>query len=191
MPLGAASPIPTRSATAPPREARCHCPGVLSMRITSSDSQSAASGRQASSRPTASPSGTGFDTPAPDSLRLVQVDKPVVALGLTVSYLMTKPAFASVRFGAWSRILVGQINRGHYRLAIDAKDEIQGFMGWALSSRERAEDWVQGRHALAYDECLGGDCAILNAWAANTGEVNRFMRVEGRKMLATYQVKMI
>ena len=127
----------------------------------------------------------------PPQLRLVLADKPVVALGLAVSYLMTKPAFASLRFGDLSRILVGQINRGHYRLAIDAKDEIQGFMGWALSSKERAEDWVQGRHALAYDECLGGDCAILNAWAANTGEVNRFMRVEGRKMLATYQVKMI
>jgi hypothetical protein len=38
-------------------------------------------------------------------------DNPYVALGLAVSHLMTKPAFATLRFGEWSRILVGQINR--------------------------------------------------------------------------------
>ena len=55
-----------------------------------------------------------------------QPDNPATALGLAVSHLMTKPAFANLRFGDWSRILVGQINRGHYRLVIDGNNEMQG-----------------------------------------------------------------
>jgi hemolysin-activating ACP:hemolysin acyltransferase len=148
------------------------------------------SSREPPARAAAAPEGAPPVSVRPP-LRLVRADKPVVALGLSVSYLMTKPAFAKLRFGDWSRILVGQINRGHYRLVIEAKDEVQGFMGWAFTSREKAEQWVQGRHALGHDESVGGDCVILNAWAANSAEVNRFMRVEGRKMLATYGVKTI
>jgi hypothetical protein len=36
-----------------------------------------------------------------------------------VAHLMLKPAFARLRFGDWSWVLVGQINRGHYYLVID------------------------------------------------------------------------
>ena len=45
---------------------------------------------------------------------------------------MTKPAFARQRFGDWSRILVGQINRKHYYLAVD-------------SARIRSRDFSVGR----------------------------------------------
>ena len=41
------------------------------------------------------------------------------ALGLAVAHMMTKPAFASLPFGDWSRVLVGQINRGHYAFVLD------------------------------------------------------------------------
>ena len=48
------------------------------------------------------------------TLRLFRPDSPpAVALGLAVNHLMTKPAFAQLSFGDWSRILVGQINRKH------------------------------------------------------------------------------
>jgi hypothetical protein len=47
-------------------------------------------------------------TAPPVDLRLFRPKSPVVAaLGLAVEYLMTKPAFANLRFGDWSRILVG------------------------------------------------------------------------------------
>ncbi len=45
--------------------------------------------------------------------------------------LMTKPAFANLRFGDWSRILAGQINRGHYALVVDKTNNVHGFAGWA------------------------------------------------------------
>ena len=108
---------------------------------------------------------------------------PYVALGLAANHLMTKPAFANRRFGDWSRILVGQINRKHYCFAVDSKNQIQGFMGWALTSKENAEAWVEGRGALSFADSLDGDCVVFNAWAANTGKVNRFLLGEARKVI--------
>ena len=120
--------------------------------------------------------------PPPD-LKLFRPQSPFVALGLAVNHLMTKPAFANRRFGDWSRILVGQINRKHYCFAVDSKNQIQGFMGWALTSKENAEAWVEGRGALSFADSLDGDCVVFNAWAANTGKVNRFLLGEARKVI--------
>jgi hypothetical protein len=44
-----------------------------------------------------------------EQLRVFRAKDPYIALGLAVSHLMTKPAFANLRFGDWSRILTGQI----------------------------------------------------------------------------------
>ena len=93
--------------------------------------------------------------PRPD-LKLFRPQSPFMALGLAVNHLMTKPAFAKLRFGDWSRILVGQINRKHYCFAVDSKNQIQGFMGWALTSKEKAEAWVEGRGALSFADNARG-----------------------------------
>ena len=116
------------------------------------------------------------------TLHIFQPASPSAALGLAVSHLMVKPAFASLKFGDWSRILVGQINRGHYRFAIDAEKRVQGFMGWALASREHAEGWVEGRRALSYEDSVAGDCIVFNAWSANSNAVTRFMLAEARRV---------
>src|SRR5262245_10121093 len=121
--------------------------------------------------------------PPPD-LRVVRPQNPYVALGLAVNHLMTKPAFANLRFGDWCRILVGQINRKHYCFAVDSKNNVQGFMGWAVTSKERAEAWLEGRAALSFDHSLEGDCLIFNAWAASSLAVNRFLVTEARKIMA-------
>ena len=98
-------------------------------------------------------------------LRLFRPESPYVALGLAVSHLMTKPAFANLRFGDWSRVLVGQINRKHYAFVVDDKNQIQGFLGWALTSKEKAEAWVEGCGELSYQDSLDGDPVIFNAAA--------------------------
>jgi hypothetical protein len=90
--------------------------------------------------------------PARPALRVFRPDNPYVALGLAVSYLMTKPAFAALRFGEWSRILVGQINRKHFYFVVDGKNQVQGFLGWAVTSKDKAEAWVEGRGGRSYDE---------------------------------------
>jgi hemolysin-activating ACP:hemolysin acyltransferase len=121
--------------------------------------------------------------PRPE-LKLFRPENPYVALGLAVNHLMTKPAFASLRFGEWSRILVGQINRKHFSFVVDEKNQVQGFLGWALTSRARAEDWVEGRGGLSYQDSLDGDCVIFNAWAGGGLKVNRLLLHEARKVMA-------
>jgi hemolysin-activating ACP:hemolysin acyltransferase len=116
------------------------------------------------------------------TFRLFRPRLPVVALGLAVNYLMAKPAFASLQFGEWSRILVGQINRGHYYFAVDAGNHIQGFIGWALTTQEKAEDWLERRKALSYQDSRQGECVIINAWAAENRAVHRFLVDELRKI---------
>ena len=116
-------------------------------------------------------------------LRVFRAKDPYIALGLAVSHLMTKPAFAKLRFGDWSRILTGQINRKHYYFAVDSKNQIQGFMGWAVTSKEKAEAWVEGRGGLSFEDSRAGDCLIFNAWAASTPEANRFLVSQAREIM--------
>jgi len=117
------------------------------------------------------------------ALKMFRPENPYVALGLAVSHLMTKPAFANLRFGDWSRILTGQINRKHYYFAIDSENRIQGFVGWAFASQEKAEAWVEGRSGVSFGDSLEGDCVIFNAWAASTPEANRFLVSQSREII--------
>jgi hemolysin-activating ACP:hemolysin acyltransferase len=117
------------------------------------------------------------------ALRLFRPDNSYVALGLAVNHLMTKPAFANCRFGDWSRILVGQINRKHYWLVVDANNQIQGFLGWALTSKDKAEAWVEGEAGLSYQDSQDGDCVVFNAWAASSLKVNRFILDAARQVI--------
>jgi len=130
----------------------------------------------------------GFAAAAPvaaphPELRVFRPDNRYVALGLAVNHLMTKPAFASCKFGDWSRILVGQINRKHFWFVLDPNNQVVGFMGWAVTSKDKAEAWVEGRGRLSHGDSLEGDCIIFNAWAASSLEVNRFLLGEARKIM--------
>ena len=118
----------------------------------------------------------------PPGLRVMRPDNPYVALGLAVNFLMTKPAFAQLRFGEWSRILVGQINRKHFCLVVDGTNQVQGLLGWALTTRDKAEAWVEGRGELSFEDSKAGDCILFNAWASSSGEVNRVLLHEARKV---------
>ena len=115
------------------------------------------------------------------ALRLVKPDSPAAALGLAVSHLMTKPAFAKLQFGDWSRILVGQINRKHFCFVVDGAGQVQGFMGWALASEEHANAWAEGSRALTFEDSRQGDCVVFNAFSANSTMVTRFLIDEVRR----------
>jgi hemolysin-activating ACP:hemolysin acyltransferase len=117
------------------------------------------------------------------ALRLHRPDQPALALGLAVTHLMNKPAFAHLRFGEWSRILVGQINRNHYHFVIDDKNQIVGFLGWAVTTKDKAEAWVEGRGGFSDKDAKDGDCIVFNAWSANTLAVNRFLVNAARQVM--------
>jgi hemolysin-activating ACP:hemolysin acyltransferase len=121
-------------------------------------------------------------------LRVVRPDNPYLALGLAVSHLMTKPAFARLQFGEWSRILVGQVNRRHCCFVIDRENKVQGFLGWALTDKASAEAWVEGRRDLSAQDSHDGDCIIFNAWASSSVKAKRLLMIEARKAVAGRQM---
>jgi hemolysin-activating ACP:hemolysin acyltransferase len=125
---------------------------------------------------------------APAPLRLFRPALPATALGLSVSHLMTKPAFARQEFGTWSRVLVGQINRGHYHLVLDDRDRIVGFLGWALTSEANAEAWLSGRGSFSDAESNAGDCVVFNAWAADNDAVNRLILRASREVVRDHRL---
>jgi hemolysin-activating ACP:hemolysin acyltransferase len=100
--------------------------------------------------------------------------------------MMTKPAFAAQPFGDWSRILVGQINRKHYYFVIGQKNQVEGFLGWAVTTREKAEAWVEGRERVLFQDSFEGDSILINAWAASSLEANRFLVDTSRKLFKDY-----
>ncbi len=108
------------------------------------------------------------------SLRAVRLRDPRAALGMAVSYLMTEPVFAQLPFGQWSRVLVGQINRGHY-LFVFEEEKVVGFVGWALATRERAEAWLTRSRDIGSAESRDGDIVLLNVWRSAGHAVNRFL----------------
>ena len=108
------------------------------------------------------------------TLRMARVRDPYRALGLFVSYLMSKPAYAHVRFNAWARVLAGQINRGHYVLVIEDPDRVVGALGWAFANEAGGQAWMQGRQNATGDPNQG-DCIIFNVWAADKPEANALL----------------
>lgn len=118
--------------------------------------------------------------PAPPALRAVRDPNAFAALGRSVSYMMTKPSFAKLNFGVWSRTLVGQINRKHYFLVMQGANVV-GFAGWAYVDEARAIAWVEGRADFGSGDCVDGDCMVVNAWAGDNDAVNHFVRRELRK----------
>lgn len=110
-------------------------------------------------------------------------ENAATALGLAVDYLSKKPAFARLQFGEWSRTLFHQAERGHFFFVVDQHQRVQGFVGWALAHEHLAEQWVEGRCGLRSEQCLDGDCIIINAWAADTPAANSFIVKAGREFL--------
>lgn len=125
-------------------------------------------------------SGKAGEEEGHQALHAVRDKNAYAALGRTVSYLMTKPSFARLNFGHLSRLLTGQINRRHYFLVMRGQQMV-GFVGWALVSESAAKAWVEERSDLGSDQCVDGDCMVINAWAADSDAINRFVLKELRK----------
>ncbi|PSJ17739.1 toxin-activating lysine-acyltransferase [Nitrosomonas supralitoralis] len=122
-------------------------------------------------------------------IRLLTGINPAQALGFAVSYLMTKPAFARLPFGHWSRILVGQINRGHYLIASD-NGRIVGFLGWALTTQKKGEMWLAEQGELSFEDSQAGEILLINAWASESNDITHIilerLREIGRAQIMVY-----
>jgi hypothetical protein len=124
-------------------------------------------------------SGTG--------LRVIRFRDAHAALGRAVVQLMGKPGFAGLRFGFWSRVLVGQINRGHCLFVARGDGEtlrIVGFAGWMRGDQQQAEAFLAGGDPPELARNREGDCLIVNAWQADDAAAQAFLRAELRQRSA-------
>ena len=121
----------------------------------------------------------------PPPFALWKPGEPRVALAAAVEYLSQKPAFARLPFGEWSRILVNQAQRGHSLFVVDPQQgRVRGFLGWALTNRACAEDWLAGRRGLTNEECREGEMLVINAFASESPEASLFLIEAGRQIFA-------
>ena len=116
------------------------------------------------------------DVPEAGPYRLVRAADPLRALARAVEYCARHDAFAARPFGHWARVLIGQVNRGHYRFAVepggaDGPARIVGFAGWFRAGRTAAERWMADEACPDHDP--RGDCVVLNAVAADGADVLR------------------
>jgi tetratricopeptide (TPR) repeat protein len=121
-----------------------------------------------------------------DRSRALKIWSPVdnrAALGMAVDYLSKKAVFARLMFGEWSRTLANQAGRGHQLFVVDGDEQVFGYLGWALTHEPLAEQWLQGRSSLTDDQCRGGDCVLVNAWAADTVEAERLVLAAAREII--------
>ena len=127
-------------------------------------------------------------------LRAVCPQNKAYALGLSVEMTANEPAFSKIPFGEWTQVLMGQIARNQCFFVIDDKNDIVGFAGWAFASHDKALAWLEQGATLDSGECEYGDCVILNAWTANSADVQSFMidhgrdQLEGKKLLFAKRV---
>ena len=106
----------------------------------------------------------GWADDAAGRYRLVRAPDPQAALARAVELCARHEAFAARRFGEWSRVLIGQVNRGQYRFAVHrGSGRAAGFVGWFRTGEECAERWLAGE-AAAPDPA--GGCIVLNALVA-------------------------
>ena len=124
----------------------------------------------------------GEEGPArnPQRLRAVRDRNGYAAFGRAVSYLMNKENFRNQKFGQWSKILAGQINRGHYFLVTDGAKTV-GYAGWAYVDEATGRAWLKGGGDTPSANCADGDCIVVNAWAADDERINRFVLHEVRR----------
>ncbi len=113
--------------------------------------------------------------PAQGTLQAVRLSSGQLALAVMVQLSVQAPAFAQVRFGAWARVLMGQVNRGTYLLLLDRGQPV-GFAGWFPASMADAEAWLQHDKDVKAAAAGTGDVAVMNAFMAPTPEAARYLR---------------
>ncbi|MCR6501356.1 toxin-activating lysine-acyltransferase [Shinella sp. CPCC 101442] len=116
-----------------------------------------------------------------DMLRVGRARNAGMALGLAVNHLAGKPAYDQLKFNTWSKVLIGQINRGHYRFVLSADGSVAGMLGWTFADRRTAEAWLQGK-SQARSGTQKGDCIIINVWSADTPRAHSLLLNAARQV---------
>lgn len=123
------------------------------------------------------------DTPPVSSYRATRDRNPFAACGRTVSYLMNVPNFARLPFGQLTKLIVGQINRGHYFFVVDPASAICGYCGWTQATHEEAETWLEKNVEVSGEHAKDGPVSVINIWQASSSGANAIIIGALRTML--------
>jgi hypothetical protein len=104
--------------------------------------------------------------------RATRDKNPFAACGRTVSYLMSVPNLARLPFGQLSKLIVGQINRGHYFFIVDPSSAICGYCGWMQTTHAEAKAWLERNADMSGGNTLDGPVCVVNLWQASSPKVN-------------------
>lgn len=115
-------------------------------------------------------------------LKAFRFSDQMKALGTICFFMAGTEPFAEFPMGHWVDTFWGFVRRDHYFFSMQ-DDRIVGFTGWALASHDAAQDWVQGRRILSYEECLDGPCVLV---MASHGLNSRIVRFYSHVIRATY-----
>lgn len=113
--------------------------------------------------------------PPQGDLALFRLRSPQLALATLVQLSAGAPAFASQRFGIWTRVLIGQVNRGDYLILAQAGRPV-GFAGWFAARKADAEAWLEHEADIPVAPPGEADCAVMNAFMAPSPEAARYLR---------------
>lgn len=78
-------------------------------------------------------------------VQVVTLSSPTLALGTALHFVARREPFASFRAADLVSTLNGQVQRGHYRFAVDGP-RVLGYVGWALYDEDVAARAAAGGH---------------------------------------------
>jgi len=78
-------------------------------------------------------------------VQVVTLPSPTLALGTALHFVARREPFASFRAADLVSTVNGQVQRGHYRFAVDGQ-RVLGYVGWALYDADVAARAAAGGH---------------------------------------------
>lgn len=101
------------------------------------------------------------------SLRIATLTPTQQALGAALHYVGRHPPFADFRAQDLIHTVAGEIERGHYRFALDGP-RVVGYVGWALYDAEIADRCAAGGHPPPLPSAANGHDVVWILTAASS-----------------------
>ncbi len=113
--------------------------------------------------------------------------KRMLALGLAVDHLMSKPVFSSFAFGPWSQALALHINTDCYFLVADERRRVFGMAAWSIVSKEAADAWLDHDRTPESADRRETGVVLMVVWSADNSNAHRLMWRAARQLFSGQQ----
>lgn len=116
-----------------------------------------------------------------------QLQRPMLALGIAANLLRRKPPFSNFNFGRMTGVLIGQIRRNHYLISFRNGQPV-GYVGWAVTTTEIAERWLNEGYTPKYHECITGDCCVLLTVYSESPDITLYEIRQARRRYPNHRI---